>query len=77
MIPSVLAAAQQYSLVPQGPLPIERAVEAWRPTEIVTAELADSIRAWWETYEASRPAWNVALSALNEMLQAAVVAPGA
>jgi hypothetical protein len=74
MLPAVLAAAQEVSLIARGPLPIQRAVEAWRPTGSAIPETAEAIRAWWETYTETRPAWNVALGALNEMLSAELAA---
>jgi len=70
MLPVALAAAQEFRLIAPGPLPIIRALGAWAPAAPQGIDLAEVIRAWWETYLETRPAWNVALGALNGMLYA-------
>jgi hypothetical protein len=63
----VLEAAQEVELVQYSPALLERAITVWHlqvPQDINAAQV---VLQWWETYRESRPAFPVALTALNQM----------
>ncbi|MBS0209996.1 MAG: hypothetical protein JSS27_13690 [Planctomycetes bacterium] len=67
MIPATLAAAETVEWVGDSRRALPVAIEAWLPTRLAGTIAADRLAAWWETYSAGRPAWNVALMALDQM----------
>ena len=68
MLPAVLTAAQEVELARCDPQTVARAVTAWCIDAPPDVNLADVVVPWWQTYVDSRPAWNVALVALDRML---------
>ncbi len=72
LLPAVLCAGQELDLCRFCPELLGKAIELWLcPTMGLTAETAASITTvWWETYQASRPKWHVALTGLDQLLPA-------
>lgn len=68
MLPVALEAAAKVELTPGGPALLERAVAAWRLADSNAELLAETLQKWWQTYQDRRPAWSVALAALDRML---------
>lgn len=78
MLPAALQAAETVELAPFSPAAVEHAIVAWQLTGLVPPQesatvvkpsvLAATLWDWWETYQSSRPAWSVALRALDQML---------
>ncbi len=66
LVPPVLAAAQEVELARCDPTTIALALEAWHAPAVSVDVLLD----WWATYQASSPAWSVALAALDRLLSA-------
>jgi hypothetical protein len=64
MLPPVLAAAEEVELARNNIETLAAALSAWQAPPVEPSQLMD----WWETYQAARPAWSVALGALNRML---------
>ena len=64
LLPAVVAAAEEVELVGGREAAIETAIEAWRLEGVRSGPLLD----WWDTYVADRPAWPVAVAALDRML---------
>jgi hypothetical protein len=64
MIPPVLAAAEEVELTRYDAQRVATALDAWQALQAD----AETLVAWWETYQASRPPWPVALAALEQML---------
>jgi len=68
MLPATLAAAEQIELARCDPATISMSLQTWRVVGPPGIDLSDVVINWWETYARSRPAWNVALSALEQMV---------
>lgn len=68
MLAPVLAAAEELELVPRGVPLVEHARQAWQIDTLGVADFATAVDSWWTTYGASRPPWNVALAALDRLL---------
>jgi hypothetical protein len=66
LVPLVLAAAEDVELARCDGLHLRLALEAWHGSPAA----ADVLGNWWDTYQAARPGWNVALGALDELLKA-------
>jgi hypothetical protein len=69
MLPPVLLAAQELELGQFSEDQLLLAIEKWwipNPTE---HSLVDTLLSWWDTYSSERPAWRIALTALDKMLQ--------
>jgi hypothetical protein len=66
LLPATLAAGQQVELTHDDPDTLALALRAW-PGH---ADVAQQLSTWWQTYQADRPAWSVALAALERMLAA-------
>ncbi len=66
----VLRAASELEMTTLTPQTLSHAIQAWRISapEMQTADLTAAIMQWWETYDEGRPAWHVALKALDRML---------
>jgi hypothetical protein len=70
MLPVALEAAAEVELTPGEPASLARAIAAWRLADSNAEPLAETVQRWWQTYHDSRPAWSVALAALDRMLVA-------
>lgn len=64
VLPPLLAAAGEVELVKFDRRLLETALSAWN-APVVDVE---GLLGWWKTYQASNPAWSVALAALARML---------
>ena len=70
MLPAALAAAEDVELIGNPPS-LTRALTAWRLASAGAAQsLAETLSQWWTTYQDSRPPWDVALAALDQLLSA-------
>jgi hypothetical protein len=64
----VLSAAEEVELTRCDVATITLAINAWRVIgKKAEPELASTLSVWWETNLNTRPAWHVALAALNKM----------
>jgi hypothetical protein len=68
LIPVILQAAAYVELCDFSPEQTARAVTAWRLPQLPDRNTADVVNDWWQTYSTDRPAWPVALAALDQML---------
>lgn len=71
MLPAALEAAGEVELAPGGSASLAGAVAAWRLADSDGEPLAETLEKWWQTYQDRRPAWSVALAALDRMLAVA------
>jgi hypothetical protein len=67
LLPAALIAAEQVELVRFAPAEIARAIATWRLAVPPGVDAAALIGEWWQTYQATRPPWKVALAALDQM----------
>jgi hypothetical protein len=67
LLPPVLAAAQGVELAANNSDTLALAIRAWRLTVPAGVDAAALLAAWWQGYQESRPAWPVALAALDQM----------
>jgi len=68
MLAVSLAAAEKAELSRCDLTTIKTALNAWQIEVRKANETAGVVLQWWETYLSSRPAWTVALRALDEMI---------
>lgn len=69
MLPVTLRAAEDLDLVQLDPASLELALSAWRVITPAEIDPVDVVWRWWETYLDTRPAWEIALTALDRMLE--------
>ena len=69
MLPAVLTAAQELGMARMDQASIQLAIEAWSCRIPGDVDLADLVTNWWDTFCTSRPSWNVALTALAQMIE--------
>jgi hypothetical protein len=67
-VPPTLAAAESVELARYGLPTLALAVTTWQVPVADPASIAPVLDEWWQVYCASRPAWSVALAALDRML---------
>jgi hypothetical protein len=67
MLPPTLIAAESVELVRFAPDAMHKAIAAWRLAAPPGVDPAALISEWWQTYQETRPPWNVALAALDQM----------
>lgn len=70
MLPAILVAGQELELCRYSDESLASALRLWQcdTLQLDAAETLAVVSTWWETYQASRPAWPVALVALDQML---------
>jgi hypothetical protein len=68
MIPPVLAAAETVELARYNAATLNLALTTWQAAVGDSAAAAQTLDEWWSVYCASRPAWSIALAALDSML---------
>ena len=68
LLPAVLQAAANVELGEFSPEQVARAIVAWQLPKMDDLDTTAVVCDWWETYVAARPAWPVALTALDQML---------
>lgn len=67
LLPPILQAAEDVELVHPSPMLLTKAIEAWNLPVPADIDPATLLTDWWTTYLDSRPAWGVALTALDQM----------
>lgn len=67
LLPAVLQAAAHVELAEFSPAQIMRAIAAWHLPKVADLDTAAIVTDWWQTYEADKPSWPVALTALDQM----------
>ena len=67
MLPVTLLAAEAVELLRFTPEMIGQTISAWRLTVPSEVDAAAVVSQWWQTYLETRPPWNVALAALDQM----------
>ncbi len=65
--PAALAAAEYVDLARFSPESLRLAVDAWGLSVPAGSDAATLIFDWWQTYQATRPPWRVALTALDQL----------
>jgi hypothetical protein len=70
MLPVVLRAAETVELATWNRDMLALAIQAWHVPVRDIAEMLDILDNWWGTYLENRPAWRVAMAALDRMLDA-------
>jgi hypothetical protein len=68
MIPPAVAAGAEVELVRDEAAARKLALEHWRPSDRLPPGVEQTLTTWWETYRENRPAWPLALAALEAML---------
>ncbi len=70
MLPVVLTAGQELDVCRCTTELIEQAVALWQADtlELKQSHAAAVLTSWWETYQAARPEWRIALTGLDKML---------
>ena len=68
LLPAVLQAAAEVELGPFSVAQITLALETWQLPKLADLDLPNVIHDWWQTYSVDKPAWPVALTALDQML---------
>jgi hypothetical protein len=68
MLPAALAAAEELELAKLDEANLRLAVKAWRIPVPRSAAFIHDLMSWWATYQADRPPWNVAITALDMLI---------
>lgn len=70
MLPAILEAGQELELCRYSPESLAAALRLWHcdTLQLNAANTMVVVSAWWQTYQASRPAWPIALTGLDQML---------
>jgi len=68
LTPPALCAAQEVQLAVNTPMLLKKALATWQVEGRSAADLADRVSDWWDVYQATRPTWQVALTALDQLL---------
>jgi hypothetical protein len=71
LLPAALAAAEAVELTHVTPDTLRLAITAWRLPIAADPVAPTLVAQWWQTYQETRPPWNVALAALDQLLAAA------
>lgn len=66
LVPTLLA-AESVELVRFTPALIGKAISEWRLTVPPGLDAAALVSEWWQTYLETRPPWNIALAALDQL----------
>jgi hypothetical protein len=67
MLPPVLAAAETVELSRLSRETLQQAIAAWHIAAPPGLDAAGVVFDWWQTYQAARPPWRVALTALDQL----------
>ncbi len=68
MLPATLQASESVELSQLSPFTIAAALPAWHIDIEADKDIAAILLDWWHTYLDTRPAWDVALAALDHMV---------
>jgi hypothetical protein len=67
LLPPALQAAEFVELGSFSPEQVARAIDAWHFPKLPDLDVATLVMDWWQSYQADRPPWPVALTALDQM----------
>jgi hypothetical protein len=67
MLPPALLAAESVELLRFTPELIGQTISAWQLTVPPGLDTAAVVSEWWQTYIETRPPWNIALAALDQL----------
>ena len=67
MLPATLAAAETVELARFTPENVQLAISAWRLRAPPDVDATALVSQWWQTYQETRPPWNIALTALDQL----------
>jgi hypothetical protein len=67
-LPPILQRAEVVELSSLSTDNLATALSGWRVAIADPAEVASLLLNWWDTYQSARPAWDIALAALDQML---------
>lgn len=68
MLPAILQASESVELSQLTPFTIAVALPAWQIEVAADKDIAATLLAWWNTYLDTKPAWDIALAALDQMV---------
>ena len=68
MLPAILQASECVELSQLTPFTIGEALPAWQIEVAADKDIAATLLAWWNTYLDTKPAWGIALAALDQMV---------
>ncbi len=68
MLPATLQASETVELSQLTPFTIAEALPAWQIEVAADKDIAATLLDWWNTYLDTKPAWNIALAALDQMV---------
>ena len=68
MLPATLQASESVELSQLTPFTIEAALPAWQIEIAADKDIAATLLDWWNTYLDTKPAWGIALAALDQMV---------
>jgi hypothetical protein len=69
LLPAALQAGEEIELCTYSPQTLAAALSAWRVQPPETVSLEDILQTWWATYCDTKPSWDIALAALDQMLR--------
>ncbi|REJ65973.1 MAG: hypothetical protein DWQ31_15970 [Planctomycetota bacterium] len=75
MLPLAMQAAAEVEWCQDDPANIELAVARWIPGRDDASRVSGVVNKWWDTYQAARPRWSVAMAALDRALSEQSLAP--
>jgi hypothetical protein len=68
MLPATLQASQTVELSELSPFTIAAALPAWHVEVAADKDAAATLLDWWHTYLETKPSWDIALAALDQMI---------
>ena len=68
MLPATLQASETVELSQLTPFTIAEALPAWQIDIAADKDIAVTLFDWWHTYLETKPAWDIALAALDQMI---------
>lgn len=68
MLPATLQASETVELSELTPFTIAAALPAWHIEIAADKDISATLLAWWNTYLDTKPAWGIALAALDQMI---------
>lgn len=68
MLPATLQASETVELSQLTPFTIAAAVPAWHVEVAAEKDIAATVLDWWHTYLETKPSWDIALAALDQMI---------
>ncbi|QDU26917.1 hypothetical protein ETAA8_20010 [Anatilimnocola aggregata] len=67
LLPVALQAAAEVELGEFSPEQLQRAITTWHLPQLADLDASTLVYDWWLTYQTDKPAWPVALTALDQM----------